>query len=123
MDAVTYPDARTVRFVNERMIPLAVNVKENRGLPMDYQIKYTPTTLTLNDEGKEQERLVGFKPPEQFIPALMLADGKSHFNERRYDRARDVFKTLLEEFPDSEVAATARNLSEASEKRLTEQDS
>lgn len=110
MDAVTYPDPKTVHFVREALIPVGVNVSGGRGAAMNFQIQYTPTTVLLDDDGKEHHRVVGFEPPEEFVPSLMLAVGKSHFDNNRFDKALSVFQRLLAEYPRSKAASTAAAL-------------
>ena len=41
-----------------------------------------------DDEGREYHRTVGFLPPEEFIPELMLANGKVYLQNGRTARAR-----------------------------------
>ena len=110
MDTVTYPDPKTVHFVLDSLIPVGVNVSGGRDLALEFQIKYTPTTVLLDDDGKEHHRSVGFEPPEEFVPSLMLGRGKSYFDNDHFDMALSVFRRLLEEYPRSKAASTAAAL-------------
>ena len=110
MDTVTYPDPRTVRFVRDSMIALRVNTQQGRDLAMNFHIKYTPTVITLDGDGKEHHRSIGFQPPEEFVPALMLGIGKAYFDDGRFEQALSVFDKLLSEYPRSQSAATASDL-------------
>jgi len=73
-------------------------------------IQYTPTVITLGDEGREYHRTVGFLPPEEFIPELMLANGKVYLQNGRTARAREFFDRVLREYPRSRSAAPAAEL-------------
>lgn len=94
----------------ESTIPLGVNVSGGRDLALEFQIKYTPTTVLLDGNGKEHHRAVGFEPPEEFVPSLMLGVGKSYFDDNRFDKALAVFQRLLAEYPRSKAASTAAGL-------------
>jgi len=45
---------------------------------------------------------------KQLGPIIMLAEAQSEFDSMRYRRARNKFQALVQRFPDSEQAATAR---------------
>jgi len=117
MDAATYPDPRTIRFVNDFMIAVKVNVQSDRDLALKFEIRYTPTVLTLDGDGKEHHRSVGLRPPEEFVPALMLGIGKAYFSKGRFDKCLSVLDKLLAEYPRSGSAAAASDLKEACLKR------
>jgi thioredoxin-related protein len=95
------------------MIALKLNVQSDRDLAMKFGIRYTPTVLTLDGDGKELNRSVGFRPPEEFVPALMLGIGKAHFSNGRFDHCLSILRKLLAEYPRSGSAAAASDLKEA----------
>jgi thioredoxin-related protein len=113
MDTVTYPDPRTVQCVNDYMIGLSVDVGNDRDLAMDFAVRYTPTVVTLDEEGSEQERLTGFQPPQEFVPTLLLGIGKAMFNRNRFQKALTVFRKLLDQYPQSGAAVQAAYLRDA----------
>lgn len=106
MDAVTYPDARVISFVNENMIPLRVRF-DAQPLATDFNVKWTPTIVTLDPEGKEHHRTVGFLAPEEFIPSLLLGIGKVYFDTDRFDAALANLEKLLSGYPKSHSAHEA----------------
>ncbi len=118
MDAVTYSNPRTVEFVKDRMIPLRVNVSQDRVMATKYQIQYTPTIVTLDGDGKELHRGVGFYPPEEFVPMLMLGIGKAYINDNRYDKALKILSKLVERYPASQSATSAASLKEMCLRKL-----
>jgi hypothetical protein len=110
MDTVTYPNPRAVEFVNRYMIPLRAHTNALAAWASRFVIQYTPTVMTLDDEGKEHHRTVGFLPPEEFIPSLMLGIGKAHFDAKQFVKARAMLEWLLTEFPHSQAAPAASDL-------------
>ncbi len=93
MDAVTYPKKEVIEFIQEYMISLRVAF--DAPLAKDFQVKWTPTLVTLDPQGKEHHRTVGFLPPEQLVPSLLLGMGKCHFDQDQFPEAL----TLLEKQP------------------------
>ncbi|HTY25559.1 MAG TPA: thioredoxin fold domain-containing protein [Desulfomonilaceae bacterium] len=113
MDTVTYPDPKTAEFVNRFMIPFRANTQSHANLAGRYGIQYTPTIITLDGEGKEHYRTVGFLPAQEFIPALMLGIGKAYFSQNLIKKALTMLDKLLAEFPGSKVATEANTLKQA----------
>ena len=103
MDAVTYPDDRVGSFLKDRVIPVRV-AYDHKPLSGDFNVKWTPTIVTLDQEGKESHRTVGFLAPEELIPSLLLGIGKSHFEAGRFGEAISVFDELLDQYPKSDSA-------------------
>jgi tetratricopeptide (TPR) repeat protein len=106
MDAVTYPDEKVADFVQNVLIPLRVPF-DHKPLAADFNIKWTPTLITLDTDGKEHHRTVGFLGPEELIPSLLLGIGKSHFENERFDKAIEAFDRLLKDCPKSNSAPEA----------------
>ena len=110
MDTVTYSDSRTVEFVNRFMIPFRANIQSFANLAGGYGIQYTPTVLTLDGDGKEHNRTVGFMDAKEFIPSLMLGVGKTDFSNNLIKKAIAMLDMLLIEYPLSRVVAEATRL-------------
>ncbi len=110
MDTVTYPDSRTVEFVNRFMIPFRANAQAFGNLAGSYGIQYTPTILTVDGDGKEYHRTVGFMEAKEFVPSLMLGVAKANFGINLVKRAIAMLDMLLIEYPRSEAAAQATPL-------------
>ena len=79
MGAVTYPDSKVAGFVNDRMIPIQL-LANAKPYADDFNVKWTPTVIVLDEDGKEHSRTVGFLPPEEFVPSLLLGIIKAHFD-------------------------------------------
>jgi len=75
MGAVTYPKENVVEFIQKNFIPVQV-LFNTQPLASDFQIKWTPSILTLDSDGKEHHRTVGFLSPEELIPSLQLGIAK-----------------------------------------------
>jgi outer membrane protein assembly factor BamD (BamD/ComL family) len=63
--------------------------------------------ITLDPEGKEHHRTVGFLPPEELIPSLMLGIAKSYFDQEKFGEALTMLDKLLKEYPRSYSAPEA----------------
>jgi TolA-binding protein len=106
MDAVTYPDAGVISFINKNMVPLRVQY-DAQPLATDFNVKWTPTIVTLDSEGAEHHRTVGFLAPAELIPSLLLGIAKVHFDTDRFDDALVNLEKLLSDYPKSDSAPEA----------------
>jgi len=106
MDAVTYPDEKIVTFVQENFIPLQV-AHDTKPLSEDFNIKWTPTLITLGIDGREHHRTVGFLNPKEFIASGLLGLGKFHFDNDRYQEALNLLENLISSHSESENVAEA----------------
>ncbi len=105
MGAVTYPDARVAEFVTSRMVPMQVLADSQ--LAGDFKVKWTPTIVVLDFYGKEHHRTVGFFPPEEFIPNLLLGMSKVDFDTDQFNDAILNLDQLLAKYPKSDAAPEA----------------
>jgi tetratricopeptide (TPR) repeat protein len=106
MDAVTYPSANVVGFLQNEMVPVRVAFN-HKPLSVDFNVKWTPTLVTLDSDGKEHHRTVGFLSPEELIPSLLLGIGKAYFDGSRYGEAIANFDKILAGFAGSKSAPEA----------------
>ena len=106
MGAVTYPDDRVVSFINENMVPLRIQY-DAKPFAGDFNIKWTPAIITLDFEGNEHHRTIGFLAPEEFIPSLILGMAKVYFDADKFDHALTSLGTILSDYPDSDSAPEA----------------
>jgi len=106
MDAVTYPDEKVASFILEQLIPLRIphNAEPFAG---DFNIKWTPTLITLDAQGSEHHRTVGFLGPDELVPSLLLGIGKTLFELERFQDAIDVLDKLIEAHPKSDSTPEA----------------
>jgi len=106
MGAVTYPNAKVVEFVTKNLIPVQVK-SDAQPIATDFNVKWTPTLITLDSEGKEHHRTVGFLPPEDLIPSLLLGIAKCHFDRERFAEALAALDKLVADYPKSDAAPEA----------------
>lgn len=110
MDAVTYPESKVVSFIEENFIPLRLSF-DSKPYSDKFNVKWTPTLITLSPEDQEHHRNVGFLGPEELIPTLLLGLGKYAFESDRFDEALVRFEQLLAGYGQSDSAPEAIFLS------------
>jgi thioredoxin-related protein len=106
MDAVTYPNKAVIEFINSNMIAVRVR-HDQRPLAEDFKVKWTPVLITLDVDGTERNRTVGFLPPEELIPSLMSGIGKAHLERGEFAKAIPQFEKLVSKYPKSGAAPEA----------------
>ncbi|MBW2064871.1 MAG: tetratricopeptide repeat protein [Deltaproteobacteria bacterium] len=106
MDAVTYPEIAVVDFINENLIPLRIAF-DAQPLATDFNVKWTPTLVTLDTSGKEHHRTVGFLGPEDLIASLLLGIGKIYYDGDNFDEARARLDKVASEYSKTSSAPEA----------------
>jgi hypothetical protein len=106
MDAVTYPNEKVIEFVNKNLVGLRVPF-DSQPLAKDFNVKWTPTLVVTDWDGKEHNRTVGFLPPEELIPSLLLGVAKCSFDADQFDQAIPLLDALLTDYPWSSAAPEA----------------
>jgi tetratricopeptide (TPR) repeat protein len=118
MDAVTYPNENVIEFIQKNMIPLRVAF-DAQPLATDFNLKWTPTLIALDADGKEHQRTVGFLPPEELIPSLLLGIAKSYFDRERFSEALSTLDKLIKDHPNSDSVPEALYLQGVSKYKST----
>lgn len=106
MDAVAYIDPAVVSFVTENLIPLRIPAGDPE-LGTCFKVKWTPTLLILDAKGAEHHRTLGFFPPSELIPSLLLGMGKALFNLPDRPAACGCFTKIIADYPASSMAPEA----------------
>ena len=106
MDAVTYPEAGVISFIEENFIPLRIPF-DAQPYATDFNIKWTPTLITLGPDGKEHHRTVGFLGPDELIPSLMLGKGKVHFDHDKFADALVNLEKVMANYSKSDSVQEA----------------
>jgi hypothetical protein len=106
MNAVAFPDPAVIDFVNKNLTPLRIPANDPELGPR-YKIKWTPTLLFLDAEGVEHYRTLGFYPPEELIPSMLMGMGKARFNAPDRPGAWDCFEKILSDYPADSLAPEA----------------
>jgi hypothetical protein len=109
MNAGPYSDEKVQKFIEEEFIPLKSQCfwDKRTELMKKFDIKWTPTLLIHDSEGKEHYRFVGYIPIDDFLAHLKFGKGKVFFNHYRYDQAIAQFKTVIEQHPNAGVTPEA----------------
>ena len=106
MGAVTFPDTKVIAFIKQNVIPIRLP-HDHKPLAEQFQIKWTPALVTLDMEGKEHHRTVGFLAPEELIPSLLLGKAKIDFDHEDFAKALVTLEDLLKAYPKSAAAPEA----------------
>ncbi len=106
MDAVAYPNPAVIDFIQRNMIPLRIQ-SDNAALALKFKIKWTPTLITLDKEGNEHYRTIGFLRPEALVSSLMLGIGRMRLDKGEYQGAILDFDKLIATSSKSDYVAEA----------------
>jgi hypothetical protein len=106
MGAVTFPNAKVIAFISQNVIPIRLP-HDHKPLAEQFQVKWTPALVTLDMEGKEHHRTVGFLSPEELIPSLLLGKVKVDFDHEDFAKALVTLEDLLKDYPKSAAAPEA----------------
>jgi hypothetical protein len=106
MDAVTYPKKEVIEFLNTTVIPVHIP-SDAKPLADDFNLKWTPMLVVLDWNGKEHQRTIGFLPPEEFIPTILLGIAKIHFDHDQFGESMAILDTILSDHGESCAAPEA----------------
>lgn len=106
MDQVTFPHLEVANFLTDKMIPLRAPVGA-KTLAVDFRVVWTPTLIVLDYYGKEHQRTVGYLPPDEMVPSLLLGIGKVGLDNDQFSEAVMRFNTLINGYPRSAAAPEA----------------
>ena len=106
MGAVVYPNENVARFVDLNFIPVQIPFT-NAKLMEKYVVKWTPTILVVDADGREHYRMVGFATPEDFIANFMVGKGRWYMGEEQWTEAEAMFDEAISNYPESDAAAEA----------------
>jgi len=67
LEQQTFSEEKVQQFLMDKTIAIKVDTDENAKLVKQYKVVGIPCMLFIDGEGKEVGRLVGCKPPEQFL--------------------------------------------------------
>lgn len=98
MDAVAYIDPAVIAFISENFVPLRLQASDPV-LGPQFRVKWTPTLMVLDTDGSEHYRTLGFYPPDDLIPSLLLGLGKLMFDRPDRPAAVTYFKRLISDYP------------------------
>lgn len=106
MSTVTYSTEGMGSFIDLNFIPVQIEVT-NKALMEKYGVSWTPTILVLDADGKEHYRVVGYVPPEEFIPLFMVGKARWALDTGNYALARATLEEMMTRCPHPRAAAEA----------------
>ena len=106
MDAVSYPHPKVIEFFAKNLVAVRVLIN-SQPLPKKFKVQWTPTLILLDEQGEEHNRTVGFLPPDELLPSMLLGLGKSYFDREQLKEAEHTFQELLSAYPRSDSSAEA----------------
>jgi hypothetical protein len=106
MGAGTYPQVKVVDFIEKNFIPVQIQTSDTV-LTDKYVVRWTPTLLVVDADGKEHYRAVGFFTPDDLIATFMAAKGRWYMDTEQYTEARGMFDEVVATYPGSDAAAEA----------------
>jgi hypothetical protein len=106
MGAVTFPDSKVIGFITQNVVPLLLS-HDHKPLADQFHVKWTPTLITLDPDGKEHHRTVGFLAPEDLLSSLMLGRAKISFDREDFTEALKSLDALLSDYPKGGAAPEA----------------
>ncbi len=101
MDAVTYPNEEVIEFVRGHVVPLRVAYNHPQ-LASRFNVKWTPTLITVDGDGVEHHRTVGFLGPEDFMASQLMGLAKTLMDLERFSDAIAGLNSLIDKFPKSD---------------------
>ena len=102
-----YPDERVVAFIRENFIPVKIHIKENPTGFHRFGAQWTPTVILAGPDGTERYRFEGYLPVDEFLAQLQLGLAKIVFAKFDFPKAEQLYRDLVQKFPDSAVAPEA----------------
>jgi tetratricopeptide (TPR) repeat protein len=76
----TYSKKEVAQFMAKGFVPLKIDAEKGKGpeLAKRYGVNGFPTLVIVDPKGEEVDRIVGFRPPDQFVAELQpILEGKS----------------------------------------------
>ncbi len=72
-----------------------------------FDVRWTPTVLVLDANGKEVRRVEGFLPIDEFLAQLELAAGDLAVDRKAWSEAEEWYKQIVDQLPNTDAAPEA----------------
>ena len=108
MIARTYHDGRVASAVNERFVPVRIDIEQLPDTARRFNVRRTPTTLVLDVDERLHRRWEGYRGPDEFLAELELARAQMAFNTGRFQTAAGAFEALARDCRSQAQAAEAQ---------------
>lgn len=95
MGAVTYPDPKVERLIEQHFIPVQFNVVEQPAVMDQFNAPWTPTIIIQDPEGREHRRSAGYLDPARFLGEVSLGWLKDAIDRRDFKEAQARVSEVL----------------------------
>jgi len=98
-----------VDTIVQRFIPVQINTQAEEGkvIVERYRQAWTPDLLVLDASGFELSSWVGFLPPAEFVPQMLVSEGMAWLRMQDNERAARIYQEVLDRFQTSMAAPEA----------------
>ncbi|HEX9492443.1 MAG TPA: thioredoxin fold domain-containing protein [Thermoanaerobaculia bacterium] len=107
MEAEIYPEPRVSTFIVHNFIPVRLHIKKHPEAMERFGVNWTPTILIVDSDRKEQHRIEGFLPADEFLGQLQLGLGHALFARQKFAEAEQQFRDVSENLTETDAAAEA----------------
>jgi hypothetical protein len=110
MDTVTYPNESVAAYLNEHFVCAKFNTAQPEAVKevtRQFRALWTPTFVFLDHHGIEVRRVVGYLPPEEFLPELEMARANALLLNGKAGEAFTLFRHVAEQHGGAAVAPEA----------------
>ena len=102
-----YTNPRVASFITSHFVPVRIHIKEQPAMWHRFGIRWTPTVMVLDPDGKEQRRIEGFLPADELEAQLELALAFAAVGRKDWAEAEREFHDVVDRFPNTEAAPEA----------------
>ena len=102
-----YPDQGVTQLIVDEFIPVRAHIKEQPTMWPRFNTRWTPTVLVLDPRGREQHRLEGYLPVDEFLAHLYHGLGLVAVALKDFGLAEKRFRHAVDKYPDTEIAPAA----------------
>ena len=118
LDADTFTDQKVIDFAKQNLISKKIDAEKGDGPKQKkkYRVRGYPTILFLDSQGAEIDRIVGYRPPEEFLSELnRIKNGENTIYEiiSRYEQNKHHYPTqisLAEKFVTLNLPDSAKSI-------------
>ena len=118
LDADTFTDQKVIDFAKQNLISKKIDAEKGDGPKQKkkYRVRGYPTILFLDSQGAEIDRIVGYRPPEEFLSELnRIKKGENTISEiiSRYEKNKHHYPTqisLAEKFVTLNLPDSAKSI-------------
>jgi hypothetical protein len=107
LENTTYVHPQVAAYINKRFIPVQLNQSQSLALFKENKVIWTPTLTVCDATGAEQDRWVGYLPPEEFLPRAKFAHARLAMSAQAWGKAAGVLDEITSLHKNSFVAADA----------------